>query len=476
MLLINPPSSFLLDERVFPSLGILKVAAVLERAGHAVELIDLAGDDVLAALKARLAHPAPACVGLSATTAQMPAVKEIVGLLRRAWPKTRIVLGGPHGTLALAARRKEAKRNVVGRGHRAIERLVRMVDCLVAGDGEHAVFAAMQPDAPEIVDADDRKSALWMKNDHYEASPWPARHLIDIASYRYQIDGHRATSIIGQLGCPFACAFCGGRHAHSLRVIRTRSTGNIVGEVRHLYEEHGFTGFMFYDDELNVSPALVEMCEALTDLQEELGVSFGLRGFIKAELFNEDQARAMRRAGFRWLLCGFEAADDRILINIAKRATRADNDRVLELAGRHDLKIKALMSVGHAGESEASVRAVRNWLLDVAPADFDCTIITPYPGTPYHDDAEPAGNDVWTYTQPVTGDRLHAREIAYEENADYYKGIPGEYVSHVFTDHLSAEDLVRLRDELEREVRGRLNIPYPSAAPAQQFEHSMGQT
>jgi len=41
--LIIPPSIFLLDERVFVSLGVLKVAAVLEQAGKIVELLDLSG-------------------------------------------------------------------------------------------------------------------------------------------------------------------------------------------------------------------------------------------------------------------------------------------------------------------------------------------------------------------------------------------------------------------------------------------------
>ena len=41
--LITPPSPFLLDERVFLHIGILKVAAVLEREGHKVDFIDLSG-------------------------------------------------------------------------------------------------------------------------------------------------------------------------------------------------------------------------------------------------------------------------------------------------------------------------------------------------------------------------------------------------------------------------------------------------
>ena len=42
---------------------------------------------------------------------------------------------------------------------------------------------------------------------------------------------------------------------------------------------------------------------------------------MKAELFTEEQAELMYRAGFRWVLCGFEAANERILTNIDKRAT-----------------------------------------------------------------------------------------------------------------------------------------------------------
>jgi len=41
--LIIPPSAFLLDERVFVSLGLLKIASVLERRGHAVQVLDLSG-------------------------------------------------------------------------------------------------------------------------------------------------------------------------------------------------------------------------------------------------------------------------------------------------------------------------------------------------------------------------------------------------------------------------------------------------
>ena len=41
--LVTPPSAFLLDERVFVSLGILKVASSLEAQNYRVNFLDLSG-------------------------------------------------------------------------------------------------------------------------------------------------------------------------------------------------------------------------------------------------------------------------------------------------------------------------------------------------------------------------------------------------------------------------------------------------
>ncbi len=295
-------------------------------------------------------------------------------------------------------------------------------------------------------------------------------------SYRYTIDGHKAVSAVSQLGCPFACGFCGGRNSNALRRIRTRSTQNVVAEIVHLHETYGFTGFNFFDDELNVSKSVVELMRAITALQRSRGVEFRLRGFVKAELFTEEQAEVMFEAGFRWLLCGFEAAQPRILENINKKATLEDNTRVVEICHRYGLKVKALMSVGHPGESAASIQAVQDWLLDVKPDDFDCTVITNYPGTPYYDEAEETAPGVWTYTCKKSRDCQHSLDVDFTTTADYYKGDPnGGYHAYVYTDHLSREELVRLRDDVEKTVRERLAIPFNPGAAAVRYEHSMGQ-
>ncbi|MBP9711133.1 MAG: B12-binding domain-containing radical SAM protein [Candidatus Pacebacteria bacterium] len=478
--LIIPPSPFLLDERVFPFLGILKVAAALERAGQQVEVLDLSGyKNYLDAVAEHVRTTTATAFGITATTPQMPAAAHIAQTIRGIKPASRIILGGTHATLVAASLKSDNKRGRVGRAHRAFAQLESYFDVVIAGDGERSIFLAIQDTSPKFIDADNSKdSTLFLKDSVSELEEvFPARHLIDIESYHYQIEGQRATSLIAQLGCPFPCGFCGGRKSPMLRHIRTRSTASIIEEMVQVYRHYGHTGFMFYDDELNVSTSMVDLMQAIARTQKDLGVEWRLRGFIKSELFTDEQAEAMYEAGFRWILVGFESGSPRILENIRKQATQEDNTTCMDIARRHGLKVKALMSLGHPGESPDTIRSTQDWLVEVRPADFDATIITPYPGSPYYDDAEATSEDgVWVYTTR-NGDTLYEREVDYTEVADYYKGKPGEnYVSHVWTDSLSPEDLVRARDSLEQEVRTQLNISFNPGAAAMLYEHSMGQS
>jgi anaerobic magnesium-protoporphyrin IX monomethyl ester cyclase len=459
------------------NLGILKVAASLEAAGYPVEMIDLSGvENFLSAVTDHVIRSDAKTFGLTATTPQLPSATQICQAIRAARPDARIILGGPHITLVNAARKREIKTGAIGRAHTAYAQLQSMFDVLVAGDGEDAIFTAVAGNAPPLVDADEPKSPLFLTNARLAETPFPARHLVDVDSYRYTIDGVRALSLIAQLGCPFACGFCGGRESPMLRRVRMRPVENIVREVVHLYETYGVEGFMLYDDELNVNPKVVELMRALARAARERGVQWRLRGFIKAELFTDEQAEAMREAGFRWILTGFESGAPRILRNINKKATLEDNTRCVEIAHRHGLKVKALMSIGHPGESPQTVDETHQWLLQVKPADFDLTIITTYPGTPYYDQAvrDETRQNVWVYT--THGDRLYSEEVDYTTTADYYKGDPdGGYTSFVFTDDLTQKDLVNVRQQLENDVRAKLGIPFNPGAPAIRYEHSMGQ-
>ena len=498
--LITPPSPFLLDERVFPSLGILKVAGSLEKAGWKVAHLDLCGYTNFGRITEQYAETAQSHVfGITATSPQLPAAVEIASAIRAGRPDAKIILGGPHVTLVYAAKKTEIKQGREGRAHRACERLEQIFDVLVAGDGEEAIFFACEEKAPKVINADGFrdengvKSLFFLTPAQLNASEFPARHFVDLDSYKYMIEEVRATSIVAQLGCPFECGFCAGRNSPSFRQIRTRSADAVIEEMVHMYHTHGMRGFMFSDDEQNlVNKTFVEFLHKITKVQRDLGTTWRLRGFLKSQLFNEEQAEAMYEAGYRKILIGFESGSPRILKNIRKRATQEDNTRCVEIARKYGLEVKALMSVGHPGESPETIGDTRRWLMEMNPPDFDVTIITPYPGSPYYDDALPTGEtregkptfkytckDTWNDEAP---DCLYQVELDYRTEVDYYKGDPNALViSHVWTDYLSPEQLVEHRNQVEKDVRGKLGLPYyPRSEPIDcatiNFDHSMGQT
>ena len=473
-LLVIPPCAFLLDERVFPTLGVLKVAAAMQRADIDVDVVDCTGtiDPDRRFFDAVLDADAD-WVGFTGTMAEMPWVARMAEEVRALRPAARIVLGGPHVTLLASSAKRE---QVPGRATRALGQFKDHFDTLVLGDGERAVLRTLTRLPPaEVIDADDPKSPLYLKPESLTDAPWPDRDKIDIASYHYAIDGHKTMSLIGQLGCPFGCTFCGGRNSPFLRRVRVRSPERIVAEVEYLYARYAATGFFFLDDELNVNRLFPELLAELVKLQERLGVDLAFRGLLKSELLTAEMATQMQAAGFRSVLVGFESGHPRILRNINKQATVDDNTRCVERLQAAGLSVKALMSLGHAGESEETIAATRRWLLSVRPDDFDATVLTVYPGTPIYDEAQPTATPgVYNYKAPGTNDMLYSRDVDQFTETPFYKGRPTAYQSFVWTEHLSAKDLVEARDDLEREVRSALKIPYPVDPVAQQYEHSMG--
>ena len=176
VIFITPPSLFLLDARVFPALGILKVAACAERRGYPVEHLDLNGcinyED---AVRHHLSGKSTGAIfAITATTPQMVAVNKIKNVIRE-HGHHKIILGGPHPTLVHAA----FKTTSSIRAKRAMTQLLDGYDVVVAGDGEDAIEQAILSNV-KLIDADNPKGDLFMSKERVAEVPLPARHLIDL--------------------------------------------------------------------------------------------------------------------------------------------------------------------------------------------------------------------------------------------------------------------------------------------------------
>ena len=150
-----------MDERVFPALGILKVASILEQNNYHVELLDLSGvKNYIEVLETHLNTASCKYFGITATTPQVPSSSKIAKIIRDYGFKT--ILGGSHITLISAAAKIENKNKIIGRAVKELRRLYNEYDYLIAGDGEYAILEWFKT-KQKFIDADLPKTDLFLK-------------------------------------------------------------------------------------------------------------------------------------------------------------------------------------------------------------------------------------------------------------------------------------------------------------------------
>lgn len=472
IVLVIPPSQFLLDDRTFPFLGPLQIAAVARENGHDVRIADLTGfkqrhpeiihanpDDVnREAISILLPLAADAdVVGFYSLAAQHPQVVRLNRAVRDANEKCVTILGGPHantapsrcleddfdyivvsdqgggggepGFLKLLERIEKDRSRIAHVSHKRSSLLVIKDNCEVS-----------EKSNPRIVNIPSRIGVTW-ENDRW---PLPARDLIDLHSYRYLIEGERATSIVSATGCPFACTYCS--HWNGYRKLEAKSSNKVREELRLIKKNYDIRAIMFYDDEINLRPDFQE--DFLQTVKEENVI---WRAFFKngKNLTNDSTFEKMAKSGCVQLCTGAESADPKILKDIKKGATLEDNTLFVKLCVKHGIKPKVFTQVGLPGETHETIQRLRDWLVSMAQSglsDADVSITTPYEGTPI-------------YESPEKHDILFNKdELDYSKDVVLYKGVPGEYKSFVWHKNLTQDDLVKARQWVEDEFRKAANL------------------
>jgi radical SAM superfamily enzyme YgiQ (UPF0313 family) len=394
LLIVIPESPFLTNPIAFPPFGALYVASSAESIGTEVRVIDLSYQG--------LPNWEPDFIGISASTPHLTSIRKLMAQLKEY--EAPIIVGGPHFDIV--------PHDYLRIGASSCSR----------GDGEETIIKFMNGERGII---DGELSDCWW--------PMPARHLIDIKRYEYTLGGVPTTSMITSRGCPFECCYCCKTTlGKSVRVNPIDKVREEVQEIKGI----GFGGIMFYDDELNLIPnRLDELCGVM---KEE---NIIWRGFIRTNLFTDEQARIMKDSNCYELCAGVESGSDEILNNVNKRATIEDATRCRKICKDNGIRFKAFMIIGLPGETEETVKQTEEWLLTERPDDFDLCPFTPYPGSPIMDDPEKYGIQI-----------LHD----YWRSSYYHKGMPGSYQSHVSTTGLSAYRVSELRNEIEQRVRSEL--------------------
>jgi len=421
--LINPPSPFLTNDRVFPNIGLVRVATKLKNEGHEVSLFDFAGKNSNAI---KFIAKDFDVYGFSSTSPQMPYTMKLFNNLKRANKKAKTIIGGPH-TSSLYNQRDDPN-----------AKELEVFDTIWVGEAENKELS-------EFLYMNMFK-LKWHKSElvrNLDSVPIPDRSFIDMSSYNYNLFDKKTTSIQSQRGCPNKCSFCCGRDVEMYNKVRQHSPERVIKELDELNKNYGIDSFMWYDDEVNVNQSrLEELCNRLSKKP------YQHRGFVTSDMIVRypESVGLLKKAGFVKLCAGVESGSDRILSLIKKRATSEMNYEARRLIREAGIHYEAFTMIGFPTETKKDVNKTIEWIKKAQPDDFDIGILTPYPGSKIYDEAV-RSDKFKNYNFEWKG--LYFNKPDYSKEESFYKGKNAQSAAFTRTDTMPEKYIHKMRDKIE---------------------------
>ena len=425
--LINPPSPFLTDERVFPNMGIVRVGTKLKDEKHSVKIFDFAGRNPNGI---KFIANDFDVYGFSSTSPQMPYTMRLFNNLKSVNPNAKTIIGGPHASAVYELKEKGVRDYNISE--------LEKFDTIWAGEAETKQLS-------EMFYLNMFKLG-WVRGElskDLDSVLTPDRSLIDMSSYNYNLNGKKTTSIQTQRGCPNSCTFCCGRDIEMYKKVRQHSPERVIKELDELHDKYGIDSFMWYDDEVNVNPnRLEELCDRLSSKP------YQHRGFVTSDMIVKYPKSVdwLKKAGFVKLCTGVESGSDRILSLVKKRADSQTNYEARRLIKQAGIHYEAFAMIGFPTETKKDINLTKDWLRKAKPDDFDIGILTPYPGSKIYDEA--VKSDKFPgYSHEHKG--LYFSKPDYSSEKSFYKGKNAQSAAFTRTDTMPEKYIHKMRDKIE---------------------------
>ncbi len=292
--------------------------------------------------------------------------------VKAANPNATVAFVGPHVTVK-AAESLEASR--------AIDFVVRReFDFAVAefasGRPVFAIQGVSYRKNGHIVHAEDRPpvadlDALPFAVDTYKRD-------LDIRRYNIPYLLHPYVSFYTSRGCPALCTFCLWPQTISGHPWRTRSIPNVVAEVRRCRAHFPEAKEIFFDDDTFpwAKQRTLEICRAL----KPLGVTWSCNSRVHTD---SETLQAMKDAGCRLMVVGFESGDPQILKNIKKGATVEQALAFMKNCKKVGLAVHGDFQIGLPGETPETIEKTMQFAKQLDPETIQVSISHPYPGTEF---------------------------------------------------------------------------------------------
>src|SRR3989338_7595700 len=354
---------------VYHPLGIAYIAAVLEKKGYDVKVLDVQALNLTSA-EARISilKEKADLVGITSMTSTFSGVLECSRFAKESGAKT--LVGGPQTSTL--------PREVLS---------FDSVDFINIGDAEEMM--------PELVDALENNKPInniiglgHKKNGEIVMNPpaivkdinklpFPARHLLPMDKYDCIIAEKPFTTMIATRGCPFKCGFC--FRGINDGIFRTRDPANVVDEMEECVKEYGVKYIMFYDETLTLRK---ENTRGICNEIIRRGLKVRWESPTRADCVDEELLRLMKKAGCVRLRFGVESGNERILKLMDKRISLDKVRETFKTAKKIGIERFAYFVIGYFSEDEKTIRDTINFAKELDPDWAMFLVATPLPNTP----------------------------------------------------------------------------------------------
>ncbi len=326
-----------------PPIVLAYVAAILERAGHKVIIIDanalkLTKEEVLRILKDFLAD----AICFRADTYWFHDVVGWAGYFK-ALTRAKIIVGGINITLYP----KESLSyecfdyGIVGEANKSLVELInafgnidkiKKIKGIVYRDLDHVIIS--EPDS-EILD--------------FNSYPFPARHLLPNHLY-YSFTSQRKnyTVMLTTTGCRYKCIFC----AISKLLYRERSARNVVDEIQECYDKFNIREIDFFDATFFINRSrAIEICREI--VRRGIKIEWSCRS--RVDLIDDELLQLAYLSGCRKIYYGIESASPNTLNNINKNININQVCDAIKLTKKNKIKTLGFFMIGNPGDDKKTI-------------------------------------------------------------------------------------------------------------------------